>query len=170
MECNCTKSEVNIYLACRKKAAVYNDKLNSREMAAELLGISVSTLANYELGVTKIVPPDSVVMMSDLYKTPELKNHYCKYDCPIGKGFPMAVEETGLQGITVRILKSLDDEEIRKMKKNLLAIAEDGEIDETEQEEFNMIVKNLEKLAKAISELRLLAEKCQRGKGWIKLI
>ena len=76
MECNCTKSEVNIYLACRKKAAVYNDKLNSREMAAELLGISVSTLANYELGVTKIVPPDSVVMMSDLYKTPELKNHY----------------------------------------------------------------------------------------------
>ena len=82
----------------------------------------------------------------------------------------MAVEETGLQGITVRILKSLDDEEIRKMKKNLLTIAEDGEIDETEQEEFNMIVKNLETLAKAISELRLLAEKCQRGKGWIKLI
>lgn len=164
MECNCTKDGTNIYIACRKKAAVYNEKLNSREMAAELLGISVSTLANYELGITKSVPPDSVVMMSDLYKAPELKNHYCKCECPIGKGLPMATEEGGLQGITVRILNSLDDEEIRRMKKNLLAIAEDGEIDDTEQEEFDNIVRSLETLAKAISELRLLAEKCQKHK------
>ena len=47
------KSTENIYLECRKKAAEYNEKLNSREAAAELLGVSVSTLANYELGITK---------------------------------------------------------------------------------------------------------------------
>ena len=35
---------------CRKEAAKYNDKLGSREGAAELLGISVSSLADYELG------------------------------------------------------------------------------------------------------------------------
>lgn len=71
MEFDCTKEGKNIYFACREKAAKYNDLLNSRERAAELLGISTSTLANHELGVTKNVPPDTVVMMSDLYKTPE---------------------------------------------------------------------------------------------------
>ena len=111
MERDYMDGKENVYLACRKKAAEYNDKLNSREMAAELLGFSTSTLANYELGVTKNVPPDSVVMMSDLYKQPELKNYYCKHECPIGKNFPLAVKESGLQGITVKILNSLDDDD-----------------------------------------------------------
>lgn len=64
MEFDCTKEGKNIYFACREKAAKYNDLLNSRERAAELLGISTSTLANHELGVTKNVPPDTVVMMT----------------------------------------------------------------------------------------------------------
>lgn len=162
MERGCMKSEENIYLECRKRAALYNDKLNSREMTAELLGVSVSTLANYELGITKNVPPDSVVMMSDLYRMPELKNHYCKNECPIGKNFPMATEESGLQGITVRILSRLDDEDIRGMKKSLLAIAADGIIAPDEREEFEKIVKSLESLEHAISELRILAEKYQK--------
>ena len=152
----------NVYLACRKEAAEHNDKLKSREMAAEMLGVSTSTLANYELGVTKNVPPDSVVMMSDLYGKPELKNYYCKHECPIGKDFPLAVQESGLQGITVKILNSLDDEDIREMKKNLLSIAADGEISADEQEEFSKIVKTLETLESAISELRILAEKYQK--------
>ena len=153
------KSEENIYLECRKRAALYNDKLNSREMTAELLGESVSTLANYELGITKNVPPDSVVMMSDLYRMPEMKNHYCKNECPIGKNFPMATEESGLQGITIKILHRLDDEEVRGMKKSLLEIAEDGIIAPDEREEFERIVNSLENLEHAISELRILAEK-----------
>ena len=73
MESNCTNCNENVYFACRKKAASYNEKLNSRESAAELLGISPSTLANHELGITKSVPVDTVVMMADLYKAPELK-------------------------------------------------------------------------------------------------
>ena len=52
---------------------MYNERLYSREGAAELLGISVSTLADYELGNTKVVPVDKVVLMADLYNAPELK-------------------------------------------------------------------------------------------------
>lgn len=104
MEFDCTKDGKNIYFACREKAAKYNDLLNSRERAAELLGISTSTLANHELGVTKNVPPDTVVMMSDLYKTPELRSHYCKHECPIGRNLPLATQVSGLQSITVKIL------------------------------------------------------------------
>lgn len=122
MEFDCTKEGKNIYFACREKAAKYNDLLNSRERAAELLGISTSTLANHELGVTKNVPPDTVVMMSDLYKTPELRSYYCKHECPIGRNLPLATQVSGLQGITVKILNSLDEDGVRSMKKQLLSI------------------------------------------------
>lgn len=163
MENDYTKSCENVYLACRKRAAAYNENLNSRERAAELLGISTSTLSNHELGITKNVPPDTVVMMADLYVAPELKNYYCKNECPIGRNLPMATEESGLQGITVKILNSLDDDNIRNMKKRLLSIANDGQITEDEQEDFNGILKTLDVLATAISELRMLAEKCSKG-------
>lgn len=49
MGTNPTKAADNVYCRYRKAAAMYNDKLNSREGAAELLGISQSTLADYEL-------------------------------------------------------------------------------------------------------------------------
>ena len=51
---------------CRKEAAKYNKKLDSREGAAEMLGISVSSLADYELGNTKVIPVDKVVLMADI--------------------------------------------------------------------------------------------------------
>lgn len=49
-----TKGNENVYFVARKRAAMYNERLYSREGAAELLGISVSTLADYELGNTKV--------------------------------------------------------------------------------------------------------------------
>ena len=71
----------NVYFQARKKAAIYNERLYSREGASELLGISVSTLADYELGNTKIVPVDKVVLMADLYRAPELITGYCMKEC-----------------------------------------------------------------------------------------
>ena len=65
-----TKDNQNVYFRARKEAAEYNEALSSREKAAELLGISSSTLADYELGITKFVPVDKVVLMSDLYNRP----------------------------------------------------------------------------------------------------
>ncbi len=79
MEYDCKESGENVYFACRKKAATFNEALKSRENAAELLGISTSTLANHELGITKNVPVDTIVMMADLYRAPELKYRYCKH-------------------------------------------------------------------------------------------
>ena len=58
-----TNENTNMYFQARKKAATYNERLWSREGAAELLGISVSTLADYELGNTKVVPVDKVVLI-----------------------------------------------------------------------------------------------------------
>lgn len=66
MGTNPTKAADNIYCKCRKEAAKYNDKLNSREGAAELLGISASTLADYELGITKIIPADAIFICTEM--------------------------------------------------------------------------------------------------------
>lgn len=70
------KAGENPCFQCRKEAAKYNDKLNSREGAAEMLGVSVSSLADYELSITKVIPVDKVVLMAELYNAPELKAWY----------------------------------------------------------------------------------------------
>lgn len=164
MEKNCINCNENVYFACRKKAAIYNDKLNSRENTAELLGISPSTLANHELGITKSVPVDTVVMMADLYKAPELKNMYCKYECPIGRGMPVATDVDSLEGVTIRLLQNLDNDSIQEMKKDLISIASDGKINTNEIHTLEYIVEKLDNLAVTISELKMLAEKSkERG-------
>lgn len=158
MELDYGKYGGNIYFACRKRAAIYDERLNSREYASERLGVSVSTLANYELGVTKCIPVDMVVMMADLYRAPELKNTYCKNDCPIGRFLPLATQTDTLQGITIRILNSLDDEQIRRIKKDLISIAADGKINDNEKPQLENILQHLDRMSLAVSELRMLAE------------
>ena len=107
----------NVYFQARKKAARYNDKLNSREGASEMLGVSPYTLADYELGITKVVPVDKVVLMAELYNAPELITGYCKYECPIHGFMPLATEEKSIQGIALRLLKGMDDSDLQKMKR-----------------------------------------------------
>ena len=48
-----TKAANNPFCKARIDAAKYNDSLFSKEKAAEFLGISVSTLSDYELVFTK---------------------------------------------------------------------------------------------------------------------
>lgn len=154
-----TKGNENVYFVARKRAAMYNERLYSREGAAELLGISVSTLADYELGNTKVVPVDKVVLMADLYNAPELKTGYCKHECPICSYLPVATEVKGLEEITLRLMKRLDCDELNRIKKELVDITEDGIIDETEKPELKKILAFLDEVAESISELKIVGEK-----------
>ena len=156
---DCTKEIQNVYFRARKNAALYNEKLFSREGAAELLGISTSTLADYEFGITKFVPVDKVVLMADLYNCPELKTGYCKNECPIGKHIPLATSVSGIEGIALRILKGMDSEEVKNIQKILIDIASDGVITEEEKPVLKEIIQKLEEMALAISELKLVGEK-----------
>ncbi|MBO6267630.1 MAG: XRE family transcriptional regulator [Clostridium sp.] len=153
----------NIYLACRKQAAESNERLNSREIAADLLGISASTLAKHELGVTKCVPVDTVVMMADLYKAPELRNWYCKNECPIGEQRPMATRIGSIERITVKLLADMDGDRISRMKADLLDIARDGKVTPDEAGKMQKVMELLDELTETISELRMYAEKSRRS-------
>lgn len=150
-------SNENVYFRARKEAAKHNERLASREMAAELIGVSPYTLADYELGNTKVVPVDKVVLMADLYNAPELKTGYCKGECPIGRDLPLATEQRGLEGIALRLISSL--ESARTVQKGIVDIAKDGKVTKDEKVALRSILEQLDRLSEVISEIRLYAEK-----------
>ena len=158
-----TKDNVNVYFRARKAAAEYDERLSSRAGASELIGVSESSLADYELGNTKVVPVDKVVLMSELYHCPELKTGYCKHECPIGRKMPLATKEAGIEGAALRLIKQLNPERMKEIENNLVDIASDGVIDEEEKPELKEILDNLDELSLVISELRLIGEKALKG-------
>lgn len=149
----------NEYFRCRKRAAEYNEKLNSREITADLLGISPSALVKHELGITKSVPVDTVVMMADLYRSPELKNWYCKNECPIGKDLPVSTEVKDIREIAIRLFNSMDVSRITDLTANILQIAEDGKVSNEEWSKVNEAVTILNTIATVCSELKIFAQK-----------
>ena len=154
------KAGENPCFRCRKEAAKYNDRLNSREGAAELLGGSVSSLADYELGITKVIPVDKVVLMAELYGSPELKAWYCAEECPIGRGFPMpSAELSSVERTAMQLLKQLRESDVQDVKDTLIDITADGVISEDERADLARILEYLDELIKAAGELRLIGEK-----------
>ncbi len=157
------KENNNVYFRARKEAASCNEKLFSREGASEMLGISVSTLADYELGNTKVVPVDKVVLMADLYNCPELKYGYCKHECPIGKQMPLATEAKSIEGIVLRMIQKFDPEGMEEMKDSLVDIAADGIISDDEKPKLESILRQLDDMAVVINEMKLVGEKALKG-------
>lgn len=155
MGTNPTKAADNIYCRCRKEAAKYNDRLHSREGAAELLGYSSSSLAGWELGTDR-PSPEAVMLMSDLYHAPELRNHYCRNECPLGGDTPeLGICE--LDRITVRAMASL--RKISGVRDALLTITEDGIITEEEKPTLEEIIKSLDELSAIAQSLKAWSEK-----------
>lgn len=151
-----TRAADNPFCRARLEAAKYNDKLFSKEGASEMLGISTSTLSDYELGITKTVPPDMVLKMSDLYRTPELINIYCRCMCPLGGEMP-EIELADLDRVTVRILSAF--RRIGETREILLNITEDGVIDEKEKPELEKVLKNLEEMERITQSMKLWVKK-----------
>ena len=100
-----TKAAANMFCQARYEAAKSNERLSSREGAAEEIGIDRTRLARIELGST-IPYQEEVLLMADCYKAPELKGNYCREMCPLGKNIPK-IENAGLDRISLRMLSSL---------------------------------------------------------------
>lgn len=147
----------NIWCKARLAAAETNDRLHSREGAAELIGISPNMLAKYENDLCKCIPVESVVMMADVYNEPSLLNYYCTHECMIGKTRIPEYEKKPIEQIALQMLymmKGMD-----KTKDDLLEITADGVIDDDEKPKLEEILKSLDEITKAAGELRIYAEK-----------
>ena len=123
------------------------------------LGVSVSTLADYELGNTKVIPVDKVVLMADLYNAPELITGYCMRECPVHGFLPIATEEKSIQGITLRLFKRFNEDDLKHIKSDLIDITEDGVISQDELPKLKIIMEKLDKMAEIISEMKIVSGK-----------
>lgn len=163
MDSSCRMMGDNPYRECRKRASIHNDSLGSMEKAAEMLGVSVSTLSNYELGVT-IPPVDIIMIMADLYRAPQLRTMYCKNECLIGKNMPVATCAGGIESITLRIIDQMSEKKIKDISDKLIRIAVDGAITGEEAEMLKCICSELDEIVKTVWELKLLSERgCDDG-------
>jgi len=148
----------NVWYEARMEAAKHNDRLKSREGAAELLGMSVSAVSDAELGLTKIMPVDKAVLMADLYKAPQLLKFYCNNECPIAGCGCLSEEVNPIEKVTVNILKRTRFEDLAHVREKLVDIASDGEIAKDELDELSNVEDYLTELCKTISELKTLIE------------
>ena len=151
-----TKAADNMYYLARCEAAETDEAFSSREKAAELIGIDRTRLARIELDT--IAPyPEEVKAMAEVYNMPELCNSYCARECPIGKNSVHEVTIDDFDRLALKVLGSLKD--IDTLRLSLVAISEDGVIDESEQETFQHILDSLEKISINAKALQLWAIK-----------
>ncbi len=157
------KAAGNPWYEARKKAAEYDERLHSREGAAERLGMSVSSVADAELGLAKCMPVDKAVLMADLYNAPHLLNYYCLNECPIGCRHSISDEVYDIDRVTVKLLKRLKVDDLEKVKDRLLDISEDGVIKDDEKPDLMSVLSYLDDLAKVISELKTIGQMAING-------
>ncbi len=156
-----TKAAGNRYFESRKRASNHDERLTSREGAGDLLGVSWSSMADYERGLTK-VPVDVVIRMADLYKDPALLNWFCCNECPICRDDLLATEIEDFRGIALRLIV---DGDVDSIKAEIADIAKDGKIDGDEKPRMQAAMEKLGDVGKLISELQLYWQKYLSGGG-----
>lgn len=146
-----TKENKNIYQVTREELGL------SREKASEILdGMSPDHIEKIESEKCTLYPGD-VLKMAEGYKAPNLCNHYCATECPIGKQYIPEIKIKDLSQIVLEMLASLNS--MNKKKERLIEITADGEIDDQEIEDFIYIQEELEKISITVETLRLWSDK-----------
>lgn len=134
------------------------DELNlTRQETVERLGneYTVDILEKLENGKRNLTPYDAV-KLSEVYKKPDLCNHYCINICEIGKKFINPIKPKELSQIVLETIHSLD--EMEEHRKRFVDISIDGEIKDEELIDFVKIAKELEKVSMTIDSLKLWIE------------
>ena len=161
-----TKAIGNPWYEARIRASKWNDKFQSREGAAEVLNMSLSSVEEAETGRAKTMPVDKAVLMAKRYCAPELLNYYCLNECPIGCRRAISAEAVELERAVVKITQILRKETVQWIKHGLQDIAMDGKVTEDEVDSLEMIINSLRDVSKIISELEIIRDKVSSGKEY----
>lgn len=138
----------NIYKTARRAAGM------TQEAAAERLGISVESVRAYETG-QRIPPNDIVEQMVICYNAQHLAyQHLHETNVLISRIVPQLEQRTVLE-VAVRIYNRMNNFQQLKSLDRLMAIAEDGRIDDSEREEFDTIVAELREIIQSGLELEV---------------
>ena len=155
-----TKASDNDFYKARIAASTCNDRLASREGAAEETGIDRTRLARIELGSLNPYP-EEVLLMMDTYDAPELANFYCSRMCPLGKKTVPPAEMRNIDRLTIRVISALG--EANGIREAMLEIAKDGEVTPDEAEQVKAITAALEQIEVAAQEMKIWVSKNLKG-------
>lgn len=142
-------ADVGIIYQAARKATGY-----TQEHAAELLSVSVRSLAEYEAG-GRIPPNDVVERMVEIYNAQYLAYQHLKATNALAARIIPAIEERSLMELALRIYNRLRRFAKESSIDRLMEIAEDDYIDDQERPEFEEIVSELRELVRSGLELEV---------------
>lgn len=141
----------NIYQTARKASGL------TQEAAAERLALSVESLRAYETG-QRIPGNDIVARMCAVYDTQFLGVQHLQLSAAL---LPVCIQEARperLELATIKLVNRIIAFANRHRNDQLLAIAEDGLIDEEERPQFLAIAAELDEIIRAALALRYTEE------------
>lgn len=141
----------NIYKNARHVAGL------TQERAAEMLGISVQSLADYELGVR--VPPNSIVNdMVMCYNSQLLGVQHLRNSDAAARALLPDVQQMRLPEAVLCLIDAIYDFADDKIDRELIDIARDGIITAEERPRFELIAEKLNKIISAAMAVRYTQE------------
>ena len=140
------KSEcMTIYGRFRKAAGL------TQERAAELLGVTVRSVAAWERGES--VPPDMrVLAMADIYSAPTICIEHLRFN--VARDVLPPVPHVALPQAVCQLCAALRKVADEHAEDQLLAIAADGRVDDMEDRKFVELTEELDDVIAAALALR----------------
>lgn len=151
------KDSRTIYLRCREKADMTRSEAVSAiyESGHE---ISESSLKDYETGKT-IPKPENVKIISEVYKTPELKWLHCSESCLLGQEITKISEKFATSDIYRTFFELAGAfNVINEVQKSIHDIVSDDALTPDEESEWNRIIDVLDRITESANELKVWAE------------
>ena len=141
----------NIYQRARKVAGL------TQEKAAEMMGISVRSLADYETGV-RIPSNDTVELMVMVYNSQLLATQHLRNSAQFARDILPDMQEMRLPEAVLNLVDAIYDFADDKLDRVLIDIARDGVIAEGERSQFEKIIHKIKDIIAAA-----MAVSCTEG-------
>ena len=150
----------NIYKIARRAAGY------TQEAAAEMMNLSVESLRAYETG-RRIPAGDVVLQMVICYNAQRLAVQHLQETNILFNSVVPPLEDRNMLEVAVRIYNRLRSFQEDNRLDRLLAIAEDGVIDDQERPEFEAIIADLRQIIQSGLELDVFCSdgSTYEGKG-----
>lgn len=136
----------NIYKIARRAAGY------TQEAAAEMMNLSVESLRAYETG-RRIPAGDVVLQMVICYNAQRLAVQHLQETNTLFNSVVPHLEDRSMLEVAVRIYNRLRSFQEDNRLERLLAIAEDGVIEDQERPEFEAIIADLRQIIQSGLEL-----------------
>ena len=149
MQNDCT----NIYQSARKIAGF------TQERAAELLGLSTRSLADYESGL-RLPPYDVADGMVTVYNSQLLAVQHLRNCTQFARDLLPDVQTMALSQAALTLIDAVYAFADDKLDRELIDIARDGVISEEERERFDHVVARIREITAAAIALASIPREC----------